>query len=259
MKKLIAIPAFKDNYVWMIHDGREALVVDPGDAAPVQRTLKELGLRLTAILVTHHHADHIGGIPALREEGVVVHGLPDPAVPDLDVHHHEGDRFDWQGLSFDVMSTPGHTHVHASYLLAQGLDAQDTAPIVFVGDTLFSGGCGRVFDGSIDQLHDSLQKLSALPTATRVCAAHEYTLANLRFAQAVEPDNPALADYVSRCEHTRAQGLATLPTTIGQEQRVNPFLRLSVATVCASARAHGASSDSPSDVFAALRAWKNVF
>lgn len=259
MKQLIALPAFSDNYVWMMHDDREALVVDPGEAAPVEQALRDRGLRLTAILVTHHHGDHVGGLAALRHHGAVVHGPVGEAIDGLDLRHTDGDRFSWQGTSITVLDTPGHTRGHITYLLPDGLDARDPDPIAFVGDTLFSGGCGRVFDGTMTQLHDSLTRLAGLPDRTRLCAAHEYTLGNLRFAQAVEPDNSDLVAYQAHCSKLRAQGLPTLPTTVAQERRVNPFLRCRVGSVVTSALAHGAHDDQPLAVFRALREWKNTF
>lgn len=259
MKQLIALPAFSDNYVWMMHDGREALVVDPGEAAPVEQALRDRNLRLTTILVTHHHDDHVGGLGALRHHGATVHGPAGEAIDGLDVRHTEGDTFFWQNMPITVMDTPGHTRGHITYLLTDGMGGDETDPIAFVGDTLFSGGCGRVFDGTMVQLHDSLTRLAALPESTRLCAAHEYTLGNLRFAQAVEPDNPDLAAYVAHCSKRRAQGQPTLPTTVALERRVNPFLRCRVGAVVTSALAHGAHDDQPLSVFRALREWKNTF
>lgn len=259
MKQLIALPAFSDNYVWMMHDAREALVVDPGEAAPVEQALRDKNLRLTAILVTHHHGDHVGGLQALRHHGAQVHGPAGEAIDGLDVQHHEGDTWLWRDVPITVMDTPGHTHGHITYLLPDGTGPDDVAPIAFVGDTLFSGGCGRVFDGTMAQLYDSLTRLACLPDRARLCPAHEYTLGNLRFAQAVEPDNPDLAAYQDHCSKLRAQGWPTLPTTVAQERRVNPFLRCRVGPVMASALAHGAQDDEPLSIFRALREWKNTF
>ncbi|MEK8084985.1 hydroxyacylglutathione hydrolase [Aquabacterium sp. A3] len=259
MNQLLALPAFTDNYVWLIHNGCDALVVDPGDAASVQRTLAALGLRLTDILVTHHHADHVGGLSAWSPDTVAIHGAIDPKVPQISHPHHDGDVFEWRGMPIHVLSTPGHTQVHLSYFLPRGLGADNPDPIVFVGDTLFSAGCGRVFDGTAEALHQSLQTLAQLPDATRVCAAHEYTLANLRFAQAVEPDNPDVEGHLRHCEWLRSNGQATLPSTMGLERRINPFLRVDVPAVKAAATSHGAATDAAPDVFVALRAWKNQF
>jgi hydroxyacylglutathione hydrolase len=253
---LLALPAFDDNYLWLLHDGRQALAVDPGDAAPVCAALEQGALELAGILVTHHHADHVGGLKALLERhpapvfGPVDDRLPVPVTP-----VSEGQQVRLLGLSFNVIEVPGHTATHVAYYA----EPAGEAPLLFCGDTLFSAGCGRLFEGTPAQMLQSLERLSALPGATRVCCAHEYTLSNLRFARAVEPDNAALQAYESHCQATRAAGLPTLPVQLEQEREVNPFLRSRTPAVQAAARAHGAASDDPVAVFAAIRQWKNEF
>ena len=254
--KLLALPAFTDNYIWMLHDGRRAVVVDPGDAAPVLAALDAEKLVLAAILVTHHHNDHVGGIEGLRArlQGRV-YGPQRERIPEPFTALRDGDAVTELGLRFDVIDVPGHTSGHIAYFNAEGAGA----PMLFCGDTLFSGGCGRLFEGTPAQMHGSLSKLAALPGETRVCCAHEYTLSNLKFAHAVEPQNPQLAAYTAWCEAQRAAGRPTLPSSIAREREVNPFLRVADHTVAQSARSHGADSDEPVAVLAALRQWKNDF
>lgn len=253
---LVALPAFTDNYLWMLHDGQRAIVVDPGDAAPVALALDAQGLTLAGIVVTHHHGDHIGGVDALRPRlqgpvwGPATEAIPPPFLPMRD-----GDTVELLGTRFEVIDVPGHTAGHIAYF---GQPAGE-APILFCGDTLFSGGCGRLFEGTAAQMHASLSRLAALPGDTRVCCAHEYTLSNLRFAHAVEPGNAALNAYIARCEDLRRRGLPTLPSTVANERAVNPFLRSSEPEVCASALGQGAAGEDAVSVFAALREWKNVF
>ena len=256
---LTALPAFADNYIWMLHDGRQALVVDPGDEAPVQMALQRLGLTLTAILVTHHHRDHIGGLEALAKGGLPVYGPLRERIAHVTHPMKEGDTLTWNGLHIEVLDVPGHTAGHIAYRIPPTPAAALPQPILFAGDTLFSAGCGRVFDGSIEQLYDSVCRLMCLSDDTLICAAHEYTLGNLRFARAVEPDNPAIAGYLSQCEAIRARGEATLPSTVGNEKGINPFTRCTVPEVVSSALSHGATDASPQAVFAALRQWKNTF
>lgn len=253
---LLALPAFSDNYIWMLHDGRQALVVDPGDSAPVESALDALGLVLGGILVTHHHADHVGGLSALRPrlQGPV-YGPAREDIPQPFTALNGGDAIELLGCRFEVIDVPGHTAGHIAYYHP----ARHEAPILFCGDTLFSGGCGRLFEGTPAQMHASLSRLAGLPGNTRVCCAHEYTLSNLKFARAVEPHNDDLQAYTAHCEALRERGEFTLPSSIAQEQRINPFMRCREAEVVQAALTQGAVSTSETDVLAALRQWKNNF
>ncbi|TFZ08079.1 hydroxyacylglutathione hydrolase [Ramlibacter humi] len=255
--KLIPLPAFQDNYLWVLHDGQRALVVDPGDAQPVLSFLRQAGLGLDAILVTHHHPDHVGGVQAVREAtGARVYGPARETIPCADEKLAGGDAIQVLGLSFEVIDVPGHTAGHIAYFARPAGEA----PILFCGDTMFSGGCGRLFEGTPAQMLHSLDALAALPADTRVCCAHEYTLSNLRFARAVEPANEALADYQRRCEALRAGGEPTLPSTVGEERRINPFLRTRQPDVVRAAHSfNGADAGDDVAVFAAIRQWKNEF
>ena len=255
---LLPLPAFSDNYIWLLHNARQAIVVDPGDAAPVLQALDQLGLELQTILVTHHHADHVGGVAELRQTtGAKVYGPAREKIPQPAQALKHGQQIEVLGLRLNVLDVPGHTAGHIAY---HGVP-EDGTPLLFCGDTLFSGGCGRLFEGTPAQMLASLDSLAALPRETRVCCAHEYTLANLRFACAVEPLNSALLHHTSLCERLRAQGQPTLPSTLAVECQINPFLRTRIPTVAHAAQSFAPSID-PTDavaVFAALREWKNEF
>jgi hydroxyacylglutathione hydrolase len=251
------IPAFRDNYIWLIRgavDPRVVAVVDPGDAGPVLAALAHEGLSLAAILATHHHADHVGGVPALMAAtGARAFGPARERMPERVQALAEDDRatIPELGLEFTVLDVPGHTAGHIAYT-GHG--------VVFPGDTLFSAGCGRLFEGTAQEMMGSLDRLAALPGDTRVFCGHEYTQANLRFAMAVEPANSAIMDYVKRTAGQRAQGQPTLPSTIQLEKRVNPFLRCRHEDVKSAAeRRAGRMLSTPVAVFAEIRSWKDTF
>ncbi len=255
--KLVALPAFTDNYIWMLHDAQRALVVDPGQAQPVLEALQREHLQLEAILVTHHHGDHVGGVPALREAtGARAYGPAREAMPEPLTRLHGGEHVTALGLRFEVIDVPGHTAGHIAYHCAQ---PADLAPLLFCGDTLFSGGCGRLFEGTAAQMLASLDALSALPGQTQVCCAHEYTLSNLKFARAVEPGNPDLIHHSAHCETRRQMLQPTLPSQLALERQINPFLRIRHPDVIAAARRFDPSAHDPVSHFAALREWKNQF
>jgi hydroxyacylglutathione hydrolase len=258
--KLVALPAFADNYIWMIHNGHEALVVDPGDATPVIHALQAHQLTLGAILVTHRHPDHTAGLPVLRQhfDGPVYGPAKEP-IEGVSQTVSEGHGFTALGLSWQVWDTPGHTAGHVAYIAEPQEGLPWPQSLVFCGDTLFSAGCGRLFDGTHEQLFASLQRLGALPGNTWLCPTHEYTLSNLMFAAAVEPQNTQVHDARQRCEQLRSKGEPTLPTTVAQELAINPYLRTRQAAVMAQALAHGAPDTSAQSVFTALRLWKNQF
>jgi hydroxyacylglutathione hydrolase len=253
MLAIHAVPAFRDNYIWVLENGVHAAAVDPGDAAPVEAFLESRRLRLAAVLTTHHHADHVGGLASLaRHWKCATFGPARETVAGLDHRLAEGDGFTVPelGLALRVLDIPGHTAGHIA-LVGDGL--------LFCGDTLFACGCGRVFEGTPAQMVDSLSKLAALPPATRVYCGHEYTLANIRFAEMVEPGNAALASRKAREAAKRARGEPTLPSTIGDELATNPFLRCGEREVIAAARGRsGRDPEDSVDVFATLREWKNA-
>lgn len=253
MMNIVPVPAFKDNYIWIIRDDNgRAAVVDPGDAQPALDYLQAEGLSLAAVLITHHHPDHVGGVPRLLERhDVSVFGPASERIPGMSDPLSEGGqaRIPEMGLTFDVLDIPGHTAGHIAYVGHGSL---------FSGDTLFAGGCGKLFEGTPAQMHASLAKLAALPEDTRVYCGHEYTEANLRFAVQVEPDNPAIQQRLESVTAQRHNGEVTLPSRIGLELETNVFLRSASESVKQHAEAHaGQSLDSPVDVFGAVRAWKD--
>lgn len=256
MPPVLHVPAFKDNYIWLIRgDARDHVaIVDPGDAAPVFAFLEQRRLTPAAILCTHHHGDHVGGVPDLLSRyDVPVYGPGGEHIPDVTHPLGEGDRVELPALNveFRVLDIPGHTAGHIAYVGGE---------MLFCGDTLFSAGCGRLFEGTAEQMHASLTKLADLPGATAVYCGHEYTVANLRFALAVEPQNADARGHLTRAEALRTGGEPTLPSTIGLERRINPFLRSAIPTVRQAAESQaGQALDSPTSVFAVLRRWKDDF
>ena len=258
MLQVTPVRAFSDNYIWLIHSPRDAsrvVAVDPGDARPVEGLLASRNLELSGILITHHHGDHVGGVEALlaRHPGIPVFGPASETIPGNPQRLREGDRalFPELELAFEVLDVPGHTAGHIAYVGHGAL---------FCGDTLFSAGCGRLFEGTAEQMHDSLSKLAALPAETSVYCAHEYTLSNLKFSLAVQPDNEAAASYLAHCRELRARDEATIPSDIRRERNVNPFLRCDDETVKQAAEAYaGRRLPSQPEVFAVIRQWKDSF
>ena len=251
------IPAFRDNYIWLLRrpsvNATSAIVIDPGAAEPVLEALQHQGLSLAAILITHHHADHCDGIADL----LAVHEVPvfTPAAQSITGMSQPlvgGERIsiDALAIDFEVWAVPGHTLSHLAYVVPGAL---------FCGDTLFGAGCGRLFEGSPAQMLASLQRMAALPENTAIYSAHEYTEANLRFALAVEPNNPALQQRITDTAKLRSTDQPSVPSLLSLEKATNPFLRYREPEVIASALAHGASSAEPLAVFTALREWKNSF
>jgi len=255
---IVALSAFSDNYIWLISNGADAIVVDPGQAAPVLLALTERNLKLTAILLTHHHQDHVGGVAELiAQTGAMVYGPAGEVLPHCDFALVEDDLIIDSNLqlSLTVLDVPGHTAGHIA--LAGDIAGQ---PVLFCGDTLFAAGCGRLFEGTPAQMDASLTKLAGLPAATAVYCAHEYTLSNMRWARTVEPDNQILEEWQAHAEKQRAEGLPTLPSTIGLELSCNPFLRARQPEVAqAAAQWAERTLNTPVEVFTALREWKNNF
>lgn len=251
MNTISPIPAFNDNYIWQLNDGHQAVVVDPGDAAPVRAFLESHQLTLSAILVTHHHYDHVDGIAALLEAypDCPVYGPANPAIKTLTHPIKEGDLIPLLGYKYRVLEVPGHTLDHVAYV-----HQTDTESHIFCGDTLFACGCGRLFEGTPEQMYHSLEKIKALPAHTTVYCTHEYTLANIEFALAVEPENKALQQWKNQAETLRNNNEPTLPTTLQHELDVNPFLRTDIPAVVNAVESQLAPA-----VFADLRSWKDRF
>ncbi len=252
--EVVPLRAFKDNYIWTLRNRRYAAAVDPGDAQPVLDYLQREQLELCAILATHHHADHVGGVAGLlARQAVPVHGPRGEPISTLTHPVGEGDAVEIPelGLRFSVLDIPGHTRAHIAYYGANSL---------FCGDTLFACGCGRVFEGTAQQMVESLAKLAALPDETLVYSGHEYTLANIDFAKAVEPNNEELLARAVTEAQKRKNAQPTLPSTIGREKKTNPFLRCGEAAVIAAANKYlAARARDPVEVFTAIRQWKNRF
>jgi hydroxyacylglutathione hydrolase len=255
MMEVRRIHAFDDNYIWLIgcNDSPTVAIVDPGDADPVLAYLEQEKLQPVAILITHHHGDHTGGVKELvARYNIPVYGPAHERIPALTHPVGEGDEvtLDACRLRLRVLDTPGHTGGHVCYV---GHDA------LFCGDTLFTGGCGRLFEGSPEQMYTSLEKLRALPDSTQVYCAHEYTLANLAFAVVAEPENPAIRSRLEEVRRLRAEHQDTVPALLQLEKETNPFLRSHVPSLIRAAeRFAGRPLSSPAEVFATVRHWKDT-
>lgn len=251
MFEILLIPAFKDNYIWLLVRDGHAAVVDPGDPLPVNERLEALGLQLDSILITHHHADHQGGVAALAARWQVEVFAPgSESITGRTRALAGGETILVLGQPVSVLAVPGHTLGHLAYYVPGAL---------FCGDTLFGAGCGRLFEGTPAQMSDSLMRLATLPDETLVYCAHEYTEANLRFALAVEPGNEQLHERVKRVERLRDADCPSVPSTLAEEKASNPFLRCREPEVIATALEHGAHDNSPAGVFAAIREWRNKY
>ena len=254
MLEIRPVPVFADNYVWIVEREGEnrVAVVDPGDGPPVIAALEDLGLEVGAVLITHHHRDHVGGLAQIIDRyHPAVYGSGDDSIPGVDHPVADGETVSLSdlGLDLEVVTLPGHTINHLGYVASK---------IVFVGDTLFAGGCGRVFEGTPAQMHDSLMRLASLAPETKAYCAHEYTIANLRFARLVEPDNRVLGSRLEAAEAARTAGRPTVPSTIAYELETNPFLRCSEPAVVAAAEARAGRSLKPgAEVFTVVRGWKD--
>ena len=252
------IKAFSDNYIWLLHDNNKAWVVDPGDAQPVIATLAEKGLELEGIIITHHHFDHTGGVERLNKQfpQLVITGPESAHFNKITRTMDEGDTLIALGCTFTVIAVPGHTLDHIAYYCSES----PIGKMLLCGDTLFAGGCGRVFEGSPPMMRASLNKLSILPPSTKVYCAHEYTLANLAFAAAVEPSNKALTERIEYCQQLRCEDKSTVPSTIGSELATNPFLRSNEQAVINAAQTQNPCCANDEDaVFSQIREWKNNF
>lgn len=258
MLSVTPLSAFNDNYIWMLQNGNnaEVFVVDPGEAAPVLKALQHNNLTLAGILITHHHQDHVGGVKELLDQFTVpVIGSDKSTIPSITQKVKGGDQIMVLGTTFQVIDVPGHTLDHIAFF-----SEQTKQPLLFCGDTLFVAGCGRIFEGTPKQMHDSLIKLSLLPSNTAIYCAHEYTLTNLDFAKTVEPDNNIIKKYIIKCKQLRNQNLPTLPSSIADELQINPFLRSDQNSVKHAAQIHiGAPIASTAEVFKVIRAWKDDF
>ncbi len=255
--KIWPISAFSDNYIWTIVQSDLAVVVDPGDATPVLAYLRDNGLTLSSILVTHHHADHVGGVAELvAQTGATVYGPADSDIPCRNIPLREGDHVNLGALGrFSVLEVPGHTLDHIAYF-----GQVDERNVLFCGDTLFATGCGRLFEGNSRQMQQSLDKFRKMPHNTSVYCAHEYTVGNIRWACEVDPHNPDLEQWKREAQTLRDNNQATVPTSLGHELKTNPFMRTDdPAVVTAAEQKAGRSLDKPENVLEVLREWKNHF
>jgi len=254
MLKISPINAFSDNYIWLIQTNEGNTLVDPGDSKPIISTIDKLGITIDDILITHHHFDHIGGLELLKPliKGSVI-GPKNNAIDHLDKDVGEGDIIESIGLQFSVIEVPGHTLDHIAFY------SETEKEVLFCGDTIFSGGCGRVFEGTFEQMNHSLEKLMNLPSKTEIYCAHEYTLSNLQFALMAEPDNVDLKEYELNSKNKRERNIPTIPTTLGQELQINPFLRVAEISLreAISDKLDSSNQASNAEVFGFLRSWKD--